>query len=868
MENTTFRENILFSLPLDKERYEKVISACSLGQDRKLLTDGDDTEIGANGINLSGGQKWRITLARALYSRAGIVVMDDIFSAVDAHVGRHIFENALSGDICKGRTLILATHHASLVLSKAQYTVHLSNGVIEHTGLVEKLEQTGEISAILEDEESALMEVDEGLPQLLPVPTQASHHSHRGSTGLPPGGDSLTVRKRRPSAVSQLSGIEHSPVEDPLEQPVKMATAVEEPRKFVEIEKKESGRVSFSIYWRYLSATGGAPFWTLVLFSYAAYQSLMVARSWWLAMWTRSYSPEARAFNGEHLVQQNIPVYHRQELTQLGIDKTLHFYLTGYIIIALALCVGGCLRYWLVFSGSIRGSRKLFDDLTFAVLRAPLRWLDTIPVGRILNRFTSDFNTIDSELATCVAMTIYNILIVISIIIAGIVVSPWMIAFALMAASICAWFAIYYVDGARELKRLESNAKSPIFELFRAALAGVGTIRAFRRSDTYITNMFGKIDSHGETLFYMWTLNRWLTCRLGIVGAAFAFIMGSVIAQMKNFDPSLAGFALSFALQYTDAIFWLLRQYATVEMAMNSTERIIEYSEIEIEKQDGIEPPAAWPAQGRVEVDDLVITYAPDLPPVLRAISFRVEPKERCAVVGRTGAGKSSLTLAIFRFLEATSGSIAIDGLDIAKLKLFDLRSRLAIIPQDPVLFSGTVRSNLDPYEEYDDSELLEALKRVHLIESDAPPQREASGTSTPNSANVNPFSSLNTSISEGGQNLSQGQRQLLCLARAIISRPKILILDEATSAVDKATDELIQRSFREQFQNSTLIVIAHRLSTIADFDRVLVLGDGKVLEYDRPSVLVEKQDGEFRGLVERSGEKDLIMEKISQRGK
>jgi len=337
-------------------------------------------------------------------------------------------------------------------------------------------------------------------------------------------------------------------------------------------------------------------------------------------------------------------------------------------------------------------------------------------------------------------------------------------------------------------------------------------------------------------------------------------------------DAALSGFALGFALQYTEAVTWLLRNFAGVEMNMNSTERILEYSGIDIEKQDGHDAPAAWPTEGRLEVHDLVVGYADDLPPVLRGLTFDVNKNERVGVVGRTGAGKSSLTLALFRFLEARSGSVHVDGIDISKIKLHDLRSRLAIIPQDPVLFSGTVRSNLDPFDEHTDQELRDALGRVHLLSS-----AKTSGTATPANPiapedsigsveppkNTNVFNSLSSPISEGGMNLSQGQRQLLCLARAIVSRPKIMILDEATSAVDKHTDALIQRSIREEFQDATLIVIAHRLSTIADFDRILVMDQGKVAEYDTPRALIGLQSGVFKGMVESSGEKDILREVI-----
>lgn len=306
---------------------------------------------------------------------------------------------------------------------------------------------------------------------------------------------------------------------------------------------------------------------------------------------------------------------------------------------------------------------------------------------------------------------------------------------------------------------------------------------------------------------------------------------------------------------------------------MNATERIVEYSKIPIEDQFGVGArlesdenvdiptvPAAWPTEGRLEVEGLVVRYAPDLPPVLKGLSFTVAKNQRIGVVGRTGAGKSSLTLALFRFLEASAGSISIDGVDISTIGLHDLRSRLAIIPQDPVLFSGTLRSNLDAFDDHTDTELYDALERVQLIQSST----AGSGSTSPATldTNVNMFKSLSSQISEGGLNLSQGQRQLLCLARAIVSRPKIMVLDEATSAVDMATDFLIQRSIRAEFKNSTLLVIAHRLSTIADFDRILVMSDGKAIEFGTPIELLEKR-GLFWEMVGHSGEKDKLEEII-----
>lgn len=386
-------------------------------------------------------------------------------------------------------------------------------------------------------------------------------------------------------------------------------------------------------------------------------------------------------------------------------------------------------------------------------------------------------------------------------------------------------------------------------------------------ADVYY-RMFHKIDTHARAYWHIWLFNRWLALRLNFMGACFAILVAAVIVY-SSIEASLAGFALSFALQYSSAIVWAARCYANVELSMNAVERVTEYSNNPIEDQGAtVNVPAVWPTEGRIEVSGFVAGYAPDLPPVLKGLSFTVERNQRIGVVGRTGAGKSSLTLALFRFLEAREGSIHIDGIDVSKISLQALRSRLAIIPQDPVLFSGTVRSNLDAFDNHTDAELYEALERVHLIRSTGQTSRDELSTSRPNSGpttgtntptnpdtNTNIFRSLSSRISEGGLNLSQGQRQLLCLARAIVSRPKVMVLDEATSAVDMATDVLIQRSIREEFEDSTLIVIAHRLSTIADFDRILVMEDGRAVEFGEPGVLMGDVGGVFRGMVEQSGE-------------
>ncbi|KXJ91510.1 P-loop containing nucleoside triphosphate hydrolase protein [Microdochium bolleyi] len=850
IENATVKDNILFGLPLDEERYKTTVEVCALTKDIEMFSDGDRTEIGANGINLSGGQKWRITLARAIYSRAGILVLDDIFSAVDAHVGRHIFEKCLTGVLGDGRTRILVTHHVALCESRTKYLVELGDGVVLNAGFIDELQEDGTLTKIKSHEPSR-QDIQEEDDQTAVNSEEVSVDDNHG---------------------------------EPL---AKTPSKLPDARKFVEEETRERGSIKKKVYATYLSDSGGWPFWTGAAFLFFLVMALGIGRSWWLKLWTDNeeqqtdslslQANDSNIFSYASQMMLQEPSFHLvKKLSAGGAEEDLRYYLGIYVALAVITSAVSTFRWYYIFRGSIVASRTLFAKISFVVLRAPLRWLDTVPVGRVLNRFTADFNSVDTHLAYALGFGFGAVLNLLGVIIAGIFVSPIIIVLSFVLLAICLWYALFYLHGARPVKRLESTAKSPVFEQFTSALTGVTTIRGFDKSDVYIQRMFRKIDDWSTSSWHLWLFNRWMGWRMSVVGSFFASFVAILILLTPNMKPALAGFALSFALDFAGSVMWSIRHYATIELEMNAAERIVEYTELPTESLEGNDAPATWPTEGRVELNDLVVSYADDLPPVLKGLTFAVNSNERVGVVGRTGAGKSSLTLALFRFLEAKSGSIYVDGLDISKIKLHDLRSRLAIIPQDPVLFSGTVRSNLDPFDNHTDAELYDCLARVHLIsDSETLPSSGTetplpSGAATPTAAakkNTNIFRKLSSPISEGGLNLSQGQRQLLCLARAIVSRPKVMVLDEATSAVDMKTDALIQRSIREEFGGSTLLVIAHRLSTIADFDRILVLSDGKVAEYGSPKELwdLKPEDGSgsefgiFRGMCEESGEKDKL---------
>ncbi|POS75874.1 hypothetical protein DHEL01_v205730 [Diaporthe helianthi] len=806
-ENATIRDNILFGLPFVQERYEQVIWACALERDIEIMPDGELTEVGANGINLSGGQRWRITFARALYSRAATLVLDDIFSAVDAHVGRHLLTHGLLGSLAEGRTRILATHHEELVLPAASYIVRLS-----------------------EDNGSSYASTTSQAPQNIDCTTMAASKSDYGGTG--------TASSSRTSETLQEVELEPAPVPAP------------KPAKFVEDETRERGHIKWQVYKAYMIAAGGLPFWTTALGVFALAQGALLGRGWLVKLWAETSILASPGLS----TQDADPI----SPAPASSGDHLYFYLGGYLIVSIIAAVLAGVKFVFFCRGSIEASRRLFESFTTTVLRAPLRWLDTVPQGRILNRFAADFSSVDAKLARDVSHFWESGLAFVAIVIAGMFVSVYMLLPSLLLGAICIYYTAQYLPGARDIKRLEATAQSPVFEHYGSTLTGLVTIRCFQKTAVYQTSMHDKLDQYARSTWQLWLTQRWMSFRMGTIGAIFAFAVATVVAARSDINAALAGFALSFSLQYSEAVVEMIRRFSAMELDMNSTERILEYTDMPTEDRSGIEPPPRWPSRGRIQVDALEAAYAPGLPSVLKGLTFEIEPGQRIGVIGRTGSGKSSFTLALFRFIEARSGRVLIDGVDIAKIGLQALRSRLSIIPQDPVLFSGTLRTNLDVFNQYDDNVLLESLRNVHLLDSpqDADPPVK---TRADDIKGQNVFKSLESPVSEGGLSLSQGQRQLVCLARAIVTKPKIMVLDEATSAVDMGTDALIQESIRKQFQGSTLIVIAHRLSTVADFDKILVMENGNVVEFDEPRKLLEKPGGEFWRMLNESGEKEKL---------
>ncbi|KAJ3403600.1 hypothetical protein HDV05_007743 [Chytridiales sp. JEL 0842] len=528
--------------------------------------------------------------------------------------------------------------------------------------------------------------------------------------------------------------------------------------------------------------------------------------------------------------------------------KDVMYYVTIYGILGLSIVIANNIHV-LVFSwGSLHASDNIHRNILNAVLGSPLRFFEVTPMGRILNRFSKDLSSVDNEVMRIVSFFFFRFFQAFFIIIViGFGSWPFLLAISPIVF-IYKHIARLYLNASRELKRLESVSRSPLYSNFSETLNGVSTIRAYGQSDRFISQNQDKTDFNHRSFYLLWAANRWLCLRTDLISATVLLIAGAtVIFGGEGVSPGWAGLILLYANQFSDAILWLVRSHAEMEMGMNAVERTIEYSNIPQEPAGVVEsyrPPAHWPDQGVVEVRNVSVKYSPELPFVLKDLTFSTKRGEKIGVVGRTGAGKSTLSLCMFRILPIAKGSIHIDGYDINRMGLHDLRSRLTMIPQDPVLFTGTIRSNLDPLNEHSDEELWRVLKSTHVLES---LQRTPSSNSlnrmgsTPSleSGTSESNITLDSPVAENGQNFSQGQRQLLCMARALLRDTKVIFLDEATASIDSATDTRIQKTIREELDSATIFCIAHRLRTVVDFDRIIVLDHGSLIEFGTPLELM-----------------------------
>lgn len=826
IQNGTIKDNILFGSELDEKRYQQVLEACALLPDLEVLPGGDMAEIGEKGINLSGGQKQRISLARATYQNSDIYILDDPLSAVDAHVGRHIFNKVLGPNgLLKGKTRLLVTHsihflpqvdeivvlEKGTILEKGSYSSLLAKKGSFAKNLKTFMKQQGPEEEATVNEDSEEEDVYGLMPSVEEIPEDVVSLTLERENSL-----RRTLSHRSRSNSRHLKSLKNS-LKTKNVNTLKKKEELVKGQTLIKKEFIQTGKVKFSIYMKYLQAVGWYSIFFIIL-AYVINSVALIGSNLWLSAWTN----DSKTFNGT-----NYPASQRD--MRVGVYGALGLVQGIFVLIA---------NLWSAY-GFTHAANILHKQLLSNILRAPMSFFDTTPIGRIVNRFAGDISTVDDTLPTSLRSWILCFLGIVSILIMICTATPVFIIVIIPLGIIYVSVQIFYVATSRQLRRLDSVTRSPLYSFFSETVSGLPVIRAFQHQQRFLKHSEALIDTNQKCVFSWIISNRWLAIRLELVGNLIVFFSSLMMVIYRDtISGDTVGFVLSNALSITQTLNWLVRMTSEIETNIVAVERITEYINVENEAPwvTDKRPPAGWPSKGEIQFNNYQVRYRPELDLVLKGITCDIRSSEKIGVVGRTGAGKSSLTNSLFRILEAAGGQITIDGVDIASIGLHDLREKLTIIPQDPILFSGSLRMNLDPFNNHSDEDIWKALELAHL-----------------KSFVANLQLGLLHELTEGGDNLSIGQRQLLCLARALLRKSKILIMDEATAAVDLETDHLIQITIQKEFSHCTTITIAHRLHTIMDSDKVMVLDNGKIVEYGSPDELLKKS-GPFYFMAKEAG--------------
>ncbi|XP_019247523.1 PREDICTED: ABC transporter C family member 10-like isoform X1 [Nicotiana attenuata] len=765
----TIRENILFGSPLDSLRYQQTLDKCSLLKDLELLPYGDLTEIGERGVNLSGGQKQRIQLARALYHDADIYLLDDPFSAVDAHTATSLFNDYIM-EALSGKTVLLVTHQVDF-LPAFDVVLLMSDGEILHTASYHQLLA---LSKEFQDLVNAHKETagSERVAEVFSSPRSetCTREIHNKDTAKQPensGGDQL-----------------------------------------IKQEEREVGDSGFKPYVQYLNQNKGYLFFAMAVLSQLAFVAGQILQNSWMA---------ANVENPEVSTLRLISVY-----LLIGVASTLFLLSRSLLTVVLGL----------------QSSKSLFSRLLNSLFRAPMSFYDSTPLGRILSRVSSDLSIVDLDIpfnlifAVAATTNFYSNLGVLAVV-------TWQVLFvSIPMVYVAVRLQRYYFASSKELMRINGTTKSFVANHLAESIAGAVTIRAFKEEDRFFVKTFELIDMNASPFFHNFSANEWLIQRLETISATVlaSSALCMVLLPPGTFSSGFIGMALSYGLSLNLTLVSSIQYQCTLVNYIISVERLNQYMRIPSEAPEILKenrPPVDWPSRGKVEIQDLQIRYREESTLVLRGISCTFEGGDKVGIVGRTGSGKSTLISALFRLVEPAGGRIVVDGVDICKIGLHDLRSRFGVIPQDPTLFNGTVRCNLDPLCQHTDQEIWEVLGKCQLHE--AVKEKEKG---------------LDSLVVEDGSNWSMGQRQLFCLGRALLRKSKILVLDEATASIDNATDMILQKTIRTEFANCTVITVAHRIPTVMDCTMVLAISDGKLVEYDEPMKLMKNEGSLFGQLV------------------
>uniref|UniRef100_A0A4X2LXQ5 Multidrug resistance-associated protein 1-like n=1 Tax=Vombatus ursinus TaxID=29139 RepID=A0A4X2LXQ5_VOMUR len=758
IQNSKLQENIVFGSVLQKQYYERVLEACALLPDLEQFPNGDQTEIGERGVNISGGQKQRVSLARAVYSGADIYLLDDPLSAVDVHVGKHLFEKVIgSSGLLKNKTRVLVTHNLT-ILPQTDLILVIESGKVAQMGTYQEL-----------------LSKSKDFINLLQI-----------SSAQEKGKDIMKSYHIVPSIC----------LKNGMELPV-------------------SHNWTFIV--KYLQAFGWLWMWLCVA-TYLGQNLVSIGQNLWLSTWTKEAKQVKDTMEWKQLRNHKLNVYGLLGLIQ------------GFLV---------CFGAYILTNGTFAASKTLHHQMLDSVMHLPFQFFETNPIGQIINRFTKDMFIIDVRFHYYLRTWVNCTLDVLGTILVIVGALPLFILVVIPLVFIYFTIQRYYIASSRQIRRLAGASRSPIISHFGETLSGVSTIRAFGHQQRFISQNRDLINENLVCFYNNIISNRWLSVRLKFLGDILVFF-AALLAVLAGdaMDSTTVGLIISYALNITQSLNFWVRKTCEIETNAISIERVFEYTNIKKEAPwiKSNRPPSHWPDKGIVEFVNYEARYRPDLGLALQNVTFQTHSEEKIGIVGRTGAGKSTLTNCLFRIVEKSGGKIIIDGIDISTIGLHDLRGKLNIIPQDPVLFSGTLQMNLDPLENCSDNELWEALELCHLKDFvQSLPKR------------------LLHEISEGGENLSAGQRQLVCLARALLRKTKILVLDEPTASVDYETDNLVQTTIQKEFADCTILTIAHRLHTVMDSERILVLDSGRIIEFETPQNLI-RQKGLFSEMVKEAG--------------
>ncbi|XP_070655987.1 ATP-binding cassette sub-family C member 4-like isoform X1 [Bos indicus] len=792
----TVKSNILFGKKYDKERYEKVIEACDLKNDLQLLEEGDLTEIGDRGTPLSEGQKARVSLARAVYQDADIYLLDDPLSAVDAGVSRHLFEQCVCQAL-KDKITILVTHQLQHLKDASQILV-LKDGITVERGTYSEFLKSGiDIFSLFE----------KGNEQSEPSPV--------------PGAPSLISESLVQSFKSPRPSLKDAAQEDQETENIQVTLPVEDHLE---------GKVGFKTYKNYFTAGADWPIIIFFILVNIAAQVAYILQDWWLAFW-------ANVQNGLYF-----GVYVKEDEDVVFV---LNWYLSVYSGLTVSTVLFGITRSLLIFYILVNSSQTLHNKMLESILRAPVLFFHRNPIGRILNRFSKDIGHMDDLLPLIFLDFIQTFLLVIGVVGVMVAAIPWTAIPVIPLGIIFFFLRRYFLETSRDVKRLECTTRSPVFSHLASSFRGLWTIRAYKAEQKFQELFDAHQDLHSEAWFLLLTTSRWLAVYLDVICAIFVTVVAfGALILVETLDAGHVGLVLSLTITLTSIFQWCVRQSVEVENMMISVERVIEYTDLVKEASWELEyrPPPSWPNKGMISLHNVYFRHTSDGPLVLWNIYPKFNPGQKVGIVGRTGAGKSSLIAALFRLSEP-GGSIYIDDILTTSIGLHDLRKKMSVALQEPVLFTGTMRENLDPFNEHTDNELWNALEEVQLKES-------IKGLPA----------KMNTELAESGLNLSVGQKQLVCLARALLRKNQILIVDKATSNVDPRTDEFIQKRICERFAQCTVLTIAHRLSTVIDCERIMVLDSGTRKESNRPYNLLQNRNSLFYKMVQQLGEEEAAV--------